>query len=202
MNEASTTSRSGWLAGWQLYAVLAGACLAVVWIPLLSLFVLPVYAIGYWCVLSGYLGISWLSPGVLTGVAAAGLARERGHERPSRVGAVVGIVATVLLLATWAAGLAAFVNESDAEGGDAAPTTTATTEAAPEDLVRAGAQASGSIEDVLCSGFSGETSFCVVTFEGPACQLWSVVEGEPRSVLDAVQGATGRLTPSGVRCQA
>jgi mono/diheme cytochrome c family protein len=184
---------------------MAGACIAATWVPLLSLFVVRAYALGYWSVLAAYLGLSWLAPGVLIGVAAAGLARERGRAKPNRVGVTTGIAATALLLVAVATGLTAVANEWSDETAEVAPQPTPvvpTPVSAPEDIVREAAVGSQAIEDVLCSPISETAAFCAVTFEGPACQLWAVTDGEPEPILDAIEDARGTRTSGGVRCGA
>jgi hypothetical protein len=63
----------------------------------------PVYALDFWGVLSGNIGLSWLSPAALTGVAVAGIARGQGWSRPRLLGGVAGVVTGAVLLIEFVA---------------------------------------------------------------------------------------------------
>ena len=70
----------------------------------------PVYALDFWGVLSGYIGLSWLSPAALTGMVVAGIVRERGWPRPRLLGSIAGVViGAMLLIGFVASGVPALV---------------------------------------------------------------------------------------------
>ena len=80
-----------------------------------------------------------------------------------------------------------------------------TTQAAPESvaevkaLVRKRASKTLPVQSVICSAVSDDLAFCVVTFTGPSCQLWTVQGGET-TPLPTVDGASGSRTAKGVWC--
>ena len=200
--DAGTTQRPAPSAeGWRLWGALAAACLVAAWIPMLVSLRFPVYALDFWGVLSGNIGLSWLSPAALTGLAVAGIAREQGWSRPRLLGGVAGVVTgAVLLIGFVAWGASIEPRWADEMAITPAKETAETAPATPASLVRERAEKSRSVLDVLCAPGSEDTTFCVVTYEGPACQLWSVVDGEATALPSIISGASGSRTARGVRC--
>lgn len=88
-------------------------------------------------------------------------------------------------------------NETPEEG--------ATPSLSVEDEVRERAAASREVASVVCGRTSESASFCAVTFVGPACQVWSVAEGEEdeRLVIPVgvvVEGGTATRSETGIQC--
>jgi biotin transporter BioY len=155
------------------FALAATACVSATWLPLLIGAGLDLDPFRYWGVLSGYLGISWLLPGVFAGIATAEWARGRGRQRPKAVGIAVGIGAGVGLIVGWASLMVAL----GAEGEDAArkPVAPAVSDQRGRiALVSAAARRTkyAHVDLVVCG--RDTESLCVVTYAGPACQLWTV----------------------------
>ena len=169
---------------------------------LVSLLV-PVNAFDFWGVLSGFIGLSWLSPAALTGLAVASLARDRGRSHPRLLGGVTGVTIALVLLVGFVAWGASI---EPRRAGEMATTTAEQTEEAairrptPASLVRARAETSRAVLGVLCAPVSEDTTFCAVTYEGPACQLRSVADGEAIALPPIISGASGSRTVRGVRC--
>jgi hypothetical protein len=59
---------------------------------------LGVSALSGWAIACGYLGVSWMLPAVLIGIAADRAARERGARRHRAQGITTGIGVGILLL--------------------------------------------------------------------------------------------------------
>jgi hypothetical protein len=193
---AESDRRTRWgSGGWLLYAALAGACVLAVWIPIALFEIRPVRVLGVWIVLGGYLGLAWLTPGVLAGLAVARAARERRTPRPNLVGAVAGCVIGVACLLALSAWLATAERRWEEE---TTPKRSPRVTIAPEELVRATAERP--ILDLHCHPISDGSYFCAVTYDGPACQLFSVVGDEATPLPLVSDGATARKTTRGVRC--
>jgi len=191
-----------------LWLALAAACLLAVWIPGAISLVHPVYAFDEWGLISGYIGVSWLAPAALVGLAIHIETRSRGVRRPRLLACASAFVigfALLLALSTWGVVIegrwqgslsdqtTATAPERERQGVEPrGPTTT------PAGLVYREARGGRRIESVQC--VEGSVVACVVTLEGPACQLWIVKDGEAIPAPGVVEGASGSRSGSGVRC--
>jgi hypothetical protein len=181
---------------WLLLA--AAACLVASWLPLAVGAALDVYALEYWGVVTLYLGLGWLAPGILVGAAAGDRARARRKAHPTRASIAVGVAATVGFLVLGATlGAAAGLESEPGQTNTTDETRPATsTKSDRVSLVMAAAQkrraTSGPVIWVECSR---STNFCAVAFDPPACQLWVVenVDGvdKPKPVGLAIEGGSG-----------
>jgi hypothetical protein len=162
-------TRRGW------FALAAVACVSATWLPSLIGAGLDFDPFRYWSVLSAYLGISWLLPGVFVGIATADWARGQGRERPKAVGIAVGVGVGAGLIVGWASLMVAL-----GAGEDAGRKPVATAPPVASDqrgrivLVSAAAWRTkyAHVDIVMCN--KGSESLCVVTYAGPACQRWTV----------------------------
>jgi hypothetical protein len=186
--------------GWRIWIALAVACVLSVWVPVLISLRFPVYALDYWGVLSGYIGVSWAAPAALTGLAVSNYARQRGLRRrrllAGAVGALTGVV-LIVSLASWIVGIEDRLTGETTGSPTARDETTAT---APADLVRQEAEASPPVQEVVCAPISDASFFCAVTFRGPSCQLWMVQNGVATALPTIMRGASGSRSGTGVRC--
>jgi hypothetical protein len=77
---------------------LALALVVATWVPGMIGGALGISALRWWAIACGYLGVSWMLPALLLGVAADRAARERGLRRHRAQGVTTGIVVGILLL--------------------------------------------------------------------------------------------------------
>lgn len=193
----ATDPRSRWSTdGGALYAVIACACVVAVWAPIAISLAHPVKLFDGWGVLSGYVGVAWVAPGALIGLAVSRLCREREVSYPNAFGAVAGVatlIALVIALAAWMT----TVEGRWEDDGSASQAPQRVTEA-PADLVRDAADEP--VVDVLCRPISNGSFFCAATYEGPACQLFSVTGDHAKALPPVVDGASATRTDRGVRC--
>ena len=201
--DAKPTEANSSRESWQLYVVLAGACLLVVLVPAAVSALHSVYAFDYWVVLSSYLGISWGAPAVFLGIAVSHHAREHGRAHSTRRGVVTAIVTAVVLLVGMSVVGVGLLGTGPGDTGSVDRDTSVATEPAtrtPEEVVRASIDSSHPVDDVLCGPSTSDTTFCVVTFEGPSCQFWFVKDGEAKAPLEPIPGASGTRTSGAVSC--
>lgn len=148
--------------------------------------------------------MAWGLAGILSFLS--GLLREGiwGAPRWDAPRIVQAFVSSFAALAVTLVGLAVVgapcYQESDKKTDD-----TATPSLIVEDEVRKRAEGSRGIASVVCGRTSRTALFCAVTFVGPACQVWSVVEDdkdEPRviPVGAVVEGGSATRTETGIRC--
>jgi hypothetical protein len=183
---------------WLLLA--AAACLVGSWVPLAVGAAFDVYGLLVWGVVSLYLGVGWVLPGVLVGVAAGDRARARHKRHPTWVGVAMGAASTIAFLI-----LAALLAASGLDSDTATTTSqTSTQQLEPAtssrsdrvSLVMAAAQRKrATMGPVVWVECSKSTNFCAVAFEPPACQLWIVenVDGvdTPKPIGLAIEGGNG-----------
>jgi hypothetical protein len=178
------------------YLVAAAACLAVTWLPLLIGVGLHLFPFAFWGVLSGYLGLSWLLPGVFVGFAAVSWAKDHNREHPKAVGAAVGVAAGAVAIIGFSVLLAALgggKRDEDTAKGPVKPAVTVRNGRIA--VVSAAAQQTkhAPVDFVMCD--AGSDSTCVVTYAGPACQTWIVenVDGvdKARAIDDPADGCRG-----------
>jgi hypothetical protein len=170
MRSLGTVTRRGW------FALAAAACVSATWLPSLIGAGLDFHPFRYWSVLSAYLGISWLLPGVFAGIASADWARARSRGRPRAVGTAVGVGVGAALIVGWASLMVALGEGEE----DAGRKPVATAQPAVSDqrgriaVVSLAARRTkyAHVDLVMCS--RGPESLCVVTYAGPACQRWTV----------------------------
>lgn len=107
---------------------------------------------------------------------------------------------TVIVVAGVAAlALTHYAGWDDTEAREPDESTAGSPTTAPAELVRAAAATARPVETVLCQRMSEDMAICVVTFVGPSCQLWQVVDGKPEGLPLVVDG-TGSRSATGVRC--
>jgi hypothetical protein len=157
-------------------------------------------ALLYVGVVSVYLGLSWVVPGTLVGVATKQSAERRGSRHPTRLAVVIGIaVGFAALVVTAGVMAAAGLGELPADretgstgGTDEQPETDGPGQAVGTRdekiaLVASAARPqgtrSGGVSYVVCQQAGG---MCVVTYGGSACQLWLVQHVEGRDVARAI----------------
>jgi hypothetical protein len=78
--------------------VTAGVVLAATWIPGMLGDLPGMGRLGWWGTESGYLGLSWLVPAFLIGIAADRAARRAGLPWPRAAGWLAWLVSTIVLL--------------------------------------------------------------------------------------------------------
>lgn len=206
-----------------LLAVAGVAAVAVTLIPNALGLVFDIYLLHYWGVLSLFVGVSWLVPGVLLGVAIW-LRKERAGRRAFKraVSITAGIVAAVGLLAASVILLALGTPESLVET-ESEPTQVNTAPAPPPPspqtdverrvaLVTAAAERAHDVRvvAVICGKTTKAQeialSTCAVTFAGPTCQLWIVTttgaEDKPIPLGDPADGMRGSYDETrGMSCR-
>jgi hypothetical protein len=202
--DAKPTEADGWGESWQFYALLAGACLLVVFVPAMVSAVHSVDALDVWVVVSTYLGISWVAPAACLAAAVGHHAREQGRAHSTRRGIVTGIVTGSVLLVCMLVVIAPLVGTGQDEEGRVDHNAAVATERAaqtPVEIVRASVDSSHpAADDVLCAPRTRDTTFCVVTFKGRSCQLWLVRDREAKALMGPILGTSGTRSSSGVRC--
>jgi hypothetical protein len=139
--------------------------------------------------------------GFLSGLLREGIWGAPLWNAPRVVQAFVsGFGALAVTLVGLAVVGAPCYQESDEKTDD-----TATPSLSVEDEVRKRAEASREIASVACRRTSASASFCAVTFVGPGCQMWSVVEADRDERLvfplgAVVEGGSAARSETGVRC--
>jgi hypothetical protein len=93
--------RLGAMTSRARYALAAVACVIVTWPASLIGQALDVRPLRFWGVLTTFVGIGWLLPGVFIGIATTDWARDRGHRHPKGVGIAVGVGVGVALIIGW-----------------------------------------------------------------------------------------------------
>jgi hypothetical protein len=168
-------------------------CLAATWPALVGVF-LGLYPLIWWSVVTAYVGISWLAPGVLAGASATRRAKARSARRPNLRGVLVGFASSLGLLVVLssflaAAGLGDVESDStEVRGSPAKSDQQGRVSLVTQATLKRPRNRFGPVISVYCG--KSNDSLCVVTYDAPACQLW-VVEN-----VDDVDAARPFETPS------
>lgn len=185
----------------RLWVTLAVGCIVGTLGPLIVGIVAEIYVLAFWGVLSAYLGIGWVVPGILVWLAVADPDRHRSRGR-SLGGAAAGVATGVALLVVTAAVIA--VGEGGLEDGGepvARPGSATEAEAStdPPALVVRRAAGGQNVQAVDCAPL-GQGFSCGVSLAGPACQLWMVVDDEATPVSERIWGGTVTKSERSVQC--